>query len=137
MNAIRMAALALAGTAFLASACSSPPYPALAIENDAELANHVVVTEGSLQDVVRVGHPLVERMPATNVLRVVVPVRNIDSEPIEVLAEMTFQTVQKQPIGDDTNRQYMRIPAGGTKNFECISKKQEAADYVLRLGWNK
>ncbi|MBK8099906.1 MAG: hypothetical protein IPK26_22620 [Planctomycetes bacterium] len=136
MKSFRYPVPACAALAIL-TGCSSPPYAAYAIEDDAELVSHVVVADGSLQDVVRVGQPLVERMPGNNALRVVVPIRNVDDEPIEILAEMSFQTVQKTPLMDDTNRQYKRIAAGHTINFEAISRKQEAADWVLRLSWNK
>jgi hypothetical protein len=120
----------------LATACSSPPYPAYSIESDAEQISHVVVQDPALHDVIRVGNPLVERTPGGNNLRVVVPLRNIDDDYIQILVQMTFQNGQKVPIGDDTNRQVLTIAPGHTINYECSSKRQEAVDYVLRLGWN-
>lgn len=66
----------------LAAACSAPPYPAYAIENDAEATAQVVVADASLQAVVRAGRPLVERTQQGDFLRVVVPIRNVDDEPI-------------------------------------------------------
>lgn len=120
----------------LLAGCASRPYPAYAIENDAELISNVVVSDGALQDVVRVGRALVERTQGGE-LRVVVPVRNIDDEAIEVLAQMSFQDGQHQPIGDTTNRQVRILPAGGTIDMEWISRSREAADWVLRLHWNK
>ncbi|MDO8349426.1 MAG: hypothetical protein Q7T30_04260 [Planctomycetota bacterium] len=119
----------------LLAGCAARPYPAYAIENDAEMISNVVVSDGSLQSVVRVGKALVART-ASGELRVVVPVRNIDDEPIQVLAQISFQDAQRQPIGDTTNRQVAIIPAGGTVDMEWISRSQQAADYVLRLGWN-
>jgi len=119
----------------LLAGCAARPYPAYAIENDAELISNVVVSDGSLQSVVRVGKALVARTEG-GLLRVVVPVRNIDDEPIQVLAEISFQDAQRQPIGDTTNRQVRLIPAGGTVDMEWVSRSQQAADYVLRLGWN-
>ncbi len=121
----------------LLAACSSaPPYAAYAIEDDAELGNHVVVADKALRDVIRVGHPLVERVPGDN-LRVVVPIRNIDDDPVQVLAQLDFRDRQQRPLGDSTNRQVMTIPPGMTVNFECISVRSDAMDYILRIGWNK
>jgi len=119
----------------LLAGCAARPYPAYAIENDAEMISNVVVSDGSLQGVVRVGKALVERTKGGE-LRVVVPVRNIDDEPIQLLAQISFQDAQRQPIGDTTNRQIAIIPPGGTVDMEWISRSQLAADYVLRLGWN-
>lgn len=119
----------------LLAGCAARPYPAYAIENDAEMISNVVVSDGSLQSVVRVGKALVERTKGGE-LRVVVPVRNIDDEPIQLLAQISFQDAQRQPIGDTTNRQVAIIPPGGTVDMEWISRSQLAADYVLRLGWN-
>lgn len=122
----------------LLSACSSaPPYAAYAIEDDAELGNHVVVSDKSLRDVIRIGHPLVERIPGGDNLRVVVPVRNIDDDPVQVLAQLDFRDRQQRPLGDSTNRQVMTIPAGMTVNVEAISVRADAMDYILRLSWNR
>ena len=119
----------------LAGCSSTSPYPAYAIEDDAEQISNVVVSDLSLQDVVRVGKAQMLRT-SSGQLRVIVPVRNIDSEPIQVLAQISFQDAQRQPIGDTTNRQVAIIPAGGTVDMEWTSRNQQAADYVLRLGWN-
>ncbi len=132
-----MKSLFLPGVALaLLAACSIRPYAAYAIENDAELISNVVVADGSLQSVVRAGKALVARTPQGQ-LRVVVPVRNIDDEPIQVLAQMSFQDDQHQPIGDTTNRQVAIIPAGSTVDTVWISRSQQAADWTLRLSWNK
>lgn len=121
----------------LLAACSSPPYAAYAIEDDAEQIASVVVSDSGLQGVVRVGRAKVDRRPADDQLRVVVPVRNIDDEQIQLLAQISFRDAQQAPIGDTTNRQIVTIPAGGTVDLEFFSRNREAADYVLRLGWNK
>ena len=119
-------------------ACSSaPPYAAMAIEDDAEATSNVVVTDGELHDIVRVGQAFVERVPGTNQLRVTVPIRNIDDETIQILAQMSFLNGRKQPIGDDTNRQVKILAPGDTITYVAISKQVEAADWTLRLGWNR
>lgn len=119
-------------------ACSSaPPYAALAIENDAEATSNVVVTDAELHDVIRVGQAFVERVEGTNQLRVTVPIRNIDDETIQILAQVSFLNGRKQPIGDDTNRQVKILAPGDTITYVAISKQAEAADWTLRLGWNR
>ena len=122
---------------FSAVACSAPPYAAYAIEDDAEAVSQVVVGDATLQDVLRAGRPLVERMAPDDNLRVIVPIRNIDDEPIQVLAQMAFLDLQRQPLPDETNRQVLTLAPGMTQNFESISRGRKAADFVLRLTWNK
>jgi uncharacterized protein YcfL len=130
--------LAAVPFALLLTACgSAPPYPAYAIEDDAEAITQVVVTDASLQAVIRAGRPLVERLKTDDYLRVVVPVRNVDDEPIQVLAQMAFLDAQRQSLSDETNRQVLIIPPGGTSRFEALSRDARAADFVLRLSWNK
>ncbi|MCA8951470.1 MAG: hypothetical protein KDE27_18325 [Planctomycetes bacterium] len=116
--------------------CAAPPYPAYAIENDAEQVANVVVADGSLQDVVRIGEALVERTQGGE-LRVIIPVRNIDSESIQILAQISFLDSNRHSIGDTSNRQVKLIGAGSTVDLDWTSVKTEASDYVLRLSWNK
>ena len=118
------------------AACATPPYPALTMENDAEQVANVVVTDGSLRDVVRVGRALVERTPGGE-LRVVVPVRNIDSETIQILAQIGYLDANAAPLGDDSNRQVQILPSGTTQTLQWTSHDTRAADYVVRLSWNK
>lgn len=119
------------------AACSAPPYPAYAIEDDAEKVSQVVVSDASLQAVVRAGNPLVERVQPGDFLRIVVPIRNVDDEPIQVLAQAAFLDGQRNTLPDETNRQVLLLPPGGTSNFEALSRQPRAADFVLRLSWNK
>lgn len=132
-------ALSVAVLGLVSASCSSaPPYAALAIEDDAEMAANVTVTDGELLDVIRVGtNPLVERVPGTNQLKVVVTIRNIDDEPIQILAQMSFLNAQKQSIGDDTNKQVKLLAPGETITHTAISKMAEARDWQLRLSWNR
>jgi len=132
-----MKRLALLASLALLSACATRPYPAYAIEDDAEERASVVVSDRGLQGCVRVGKALVERVPGSNSLRVVVPVRNIDDEEIQVLAQMTFRNRQKVSLGDSTNRQVMVIPPGSTMEFVSTSRTEEAHDWLVRLSWNK
>ncbi len=123
---------------FVVAACSSPPYAARTIDDDAEMESNVTVTDSELYDVLHVGrNPLVERVPGTDQLRVVVTLRNVDDEAIQVLAQMSFLNAQKQPIGDDTNKQVKLLAPGETITHTAISKSAEARDWQLRLSWNR
>jgi uncharacterized lipoprotein YajG len=132
-----MKALSIPSALLLLAACEAPPYAALTIDSDAEMASQVVVSDASLQGVVRVGHPLIERMNPDGQLRVIVPVRNIDQEEIQILAQFAFLNAQRQPLPDETNSQVKILRAGSTMNVEAISRGREAADFTLRLTWNK
>jgi hypothetical protein len=123
--------------ALLLAGCSAPPYAALPIEDDAELTSNVVVADDDLYDVVRVGRPKVERVPGTDQLKVVVPVRNIDDERIQVLLQISFLDNDRAPIGDDTNKRVQLIGPGATENFMAISKRADTKDWVLRISWNR
>lgn len=119
------------------AACASPPYAARSIEDDAELASNVVVADGELCDVVRVGRFGVERVAGTNQLKVVVPLRNIDDETIQVLVQTSFLDDQKRPIGDDTNQQVKILGPGMTTMVVVTSKLERAQDWTMRLAWNR
>jgi hypothetical protein len=122
----------------LFAACgSAPPYAALPIEDDAEQLSNVTIADKELLDVVRVGQAGVDRVPGTNQLRVMVPIRNIDDEPIHILAQMSFRDGRRMPIGDETNQQVKLIGPGATLPLVVISKSDAAQDWVLNLTWNR
>jgi hypothetical protein len=138
MNFLRLSVPAALGALLLGACGSAPPYAAHTIEDDAELETNVTVTDSELRDVIRVGeNPRVERVPGTNQLKVVVTIRNIDDEPIQILAQMSFLSGQKEPIGDDTNKQVKLLAPGETITHVAISKMAEAKDWQLRLSWNR
>lgn len=138
MSAMKIASLLCGSAAMLLTGCAyGPPYAALRIENDAERISNVVVADAELYDVVRAGDASVERVAGTNQLKVVVPIRNIDDEPIQVLLQVSFLDLQKRPIGDDTNRQVRILAPGSTITHTVISKQAEASDWVMRIDWNK
>lgn len=129
--------LAIAACAVWFASCSSTaPYPAYAIEDDAELISSVVVADSVLQDIIRVGRPQVSRLE-TGELRVFVPVRNIDDEEIQVLTQISFRDEQRQPVGDNSNRQVKLIAPGDTVDLMWTSLSRDAADYVVRITWNR
>jgi hypothetical protein len=121
-----------------AAACSSgPPYDALMIEDDAVLVSNVKVTDGELRDVVRVGRAAVERVSGSNQLKVMVSIRNIDIEPIEVLVQVSFLDGRKMPIGDDTNQQVKVISPGMELPLVVLSKFETAQDWKMTISWNR
>lgn len=132
-----MKALTIPSALLLLAACEAPPYVALAFDSDAEVTSQVVVSDASLQNVVRVGKPLMERMNPDGQLRVIVPVRNIEQEEIRILAQFAFLNAQRQPLPDETNSQAKILRAGSTMNVEAISRGRDAADFTLRLTWDK
>ncbi len=121
----------------LAACSSGPPYAARTIDDDVEQTTNVSVLEASLLDVVLVGRTGVERVPGTNQLKVIVPLRNIDDEPIQVLVQTSFLDGQKRPIGDDTNQQVKLIGPGATLPVIVVSKFDLAQDWIMRLAWNR
>ncbi len=131
--------LPLSGLLVIAfAACSSaPPYAALPIEDDVEDTTNISVADAELQDVVRVGRAGVERVPGSNQLKVMVPIRNIDDEPIQVLVQVSFLDGRGDPIGDDTNRQVKLIGPGSTLPVVFTSKQDRAQDWQMRLSWNR
>ena len=133
-----MKALSTTSALLLLAACAAPPYSALRVDSDVEATSQVDVSDMSLQSVVRVvGHPLIERMNPDGQLRVIVPLRNIDNEEIQILAQVAFLDAQRQPLPDESNKRVMILGAGSTMNFEAISRGRDAADFTLRLTWNK
>lgn len=130
--------LLVSALALVFAACSSaPPYAAQRIEDDAEATSNVVVSDAELYDVVRVGLAGVDRVPGTNQLKIVVPIRNIDDEPIQVLVQVSFLDGRKMPIGDDTNQQLKLIGPGSTLPVIVMSKSEMAQDWTMRISWNR
>jgi hypothetical protein len=123
--------------ATLAGCSSAPPYAALPIEDDAEMESNVVVADKELLDVVRTGRAGVERVPGSNQLRVMVPLRNIDDETIQVLVQVSFLDGRKMPIGDDSNQQVKIIGPGSTMPLTFTSKSDAAQDWTMRVSWNR
>lgn len=121
------------------SACASgPPYPMRVMEADAESISNVVVTEENLEAILCLaGRPGVERVPGTNQLRVVVTIRNIANEPVEVLVQVGFLDGRRTPIGDETNQRLYMIPANGTLPITVLSRNDIAQDWTMRVGWNR
>ena len=133
MNRSRTALLAFA---LSLAACSSVPYGALPIDERQDPIPNVEIRDTRLYDIVRVGKPIVDRVPGSNQLRVSVQLCNIDQERIQVLAQVTFLDANKQPIGDETNKQVLILASGDVVTHEAISDKTEAVDWVMRIRWN-
>ena len=124
-------------TAALCAACASPPYAALSIDADAELGSNVFVVDLELRDVLRIGRVGVERVPGSNQLKVVVPIRNVDDEEHKILVQTSFLDGMKMPIGDDTNQQVKLLGPGQTLPVVVISKLDAAQDWTMTITWNR
>lgn len=129
--------LPVAALVLFAGCGAAAPYAARAIEDDAEQTSAVVIEERSLHAILRVGKPLLERIPVTNQLRVTVPVRNIGDESIQFRAQMTFLDGKREPIGDETPRSLQFLEPGHTVYVTVTSQRANADDFVLRLSWNR
>lgn len=134
MTSIRLRPIALG--LLLLGACSAPPYAVRSIENDAESYASVVAGDASLYAIVEAGKPRVSRV-ADNCLQVMLPIRNIDDEQIQILTQVEFRDREQLPLGDMTNRQVMTIAPGATVLLTSTSRTDAAQDYVVRLFWNK
>ena len=121
----------------LASCASGPPYAAQPIDEDAAQPANVMIADASLWDVVQVGRAAVERVPGSNQLKVIVPIRNIDDEPIQVLVQVSFLDGRKMPIGDDTNQQIKLLGPGATLPLVVVSKLDTAQDWRMNISWNR
>ena len=75
----------LAALACLSACSSMAPYPGQAIEDDAEQATNVVVSSTRLHRDLRFGRASVKRVEGTNQLKVIVPIRNVGDDGLQVL----------------------------------------------------
>ncbi|MFT7537399.1 MAG: putative lipoprotein YajG [Hyphomicrobiaceae bacterium] len=123
----------LMATMFLASCSSVAPYAALPIENDAEQVSNVVVTNAELRSKLRVGRAGVRRVDGSNQLKVIVPIRNVSENQLQIRIQVSFLDLEKAPIGDDTNSQVQIIGPGETHNHSVTSTMSEARDWVMRI----
>ncbi|MCA8976258.1 MAG: hypothetical protein KDC98_16175 [Planctomycetes bacterium] len=116
--------------------CAARPYPAFGIEDGTEPIDHVVVSEASLQDVVQVGRPQIERV-ADGGARVVLVVHNGDIETIEVMAELVLLAEGREPVGAAGNGQVAVIGPDCTVAVGWDWPVGRDSGYEIRLSWNK
>ena len=122
--------------ALVVTACSGPPYAARPIENDVEDYTQVVVQNADLRDAIRVGQPILSRLDSGQ-LKVLAPIRNVTDRELQVLAEVEFKDGDGVPYGDRTPAQVLILSPGGTYTHTVSSMQARAADFVLRLRWNR
>lgn len=109
------------------------PYPGQAIEDDAEQATNVVVSSTRLHRDLRFGRASVKRVEGTNQLKVIVPIRNVGDDGLQVRVQVSFTDLEKLPIGDETNFQVALIGAGETYSHSVTSATSQARDWILRV----
>lgn len=122
--------LALSGLVF-PLACSSTPMPADGVSDD-EVSTYREIFADDLRGEVEVERPVMQRTPQ-NQLKVVVPLRNVSGDDLRVLVQIQFLDELGAPSGDETNRQVMILPRGGTKAFTATSLTSNARDYKLYI----
>lgn len=110
---------------------------ALAVGCASPSGKFVEFADPDLAGVVELGQPAVERLEATNYLKVTVPIRNITDEQVQLLVEMEFRDFNELPYGDNTPSRVMIIERGMSKNFSATSLKPIAMAYKMRLRWNR
>lgn len=98
---------------------------------------NVEYADPDLSGVVELGAPAIERLRESNNLKVIVPIRNVTDEQVQILVQMEFRDANQLPYGDVTPSRVMVIPRGMTKNFTATSLKPIAMDYRMRLRWNR
>ncbi|MFO0314393.1 MAG: hypothetical protein ACK539_14320, partial [Planctomycetota bacterium] len=106
-------------------------------EADADRGSNEFVVALELRDVLRIGRVGVERVPGSNPLKVVVPIRNVDDEEHKILVQTSFLDGMKMPIGDDTNQQVKLLGPGQTLPVVVISKLDAAQDWTMTIAWNR
>jgi hypothetical protein len=128
---------ALAVLAVVAAACSSgPPYAARRIGDGPELGN-IKVFDSALNDIIEVGPANVDRVPTTNQLKVMVPIRNTSDTPIQIRVQVSFLDGRKLMIGDDTNEQVKLLSPGSTMPHVVMSKQDLAQDWEMTINWHR
>ena len=125
--------ICLSGLLAFASCGGARPYAALSIEDDAEMVSNVVVSNGGLYDAIRVGRAGVQRIPTSDQLKVMVPIRNISNSTLQVRVQTSFLDLERQPIGDETNQQVQILSPGATVTHTAISSTTAARDWTMRI----
>ena len=113
MNILRALSFAatLSAVCLVCGACSAPPMP----------ADGQTVYEGEPREIfaddlrgeIEVGVPTMRRTPG-NQLQVVVPLTNVARRDLRLLVQVQFLDELGAPSGDETNRQILLLPRGGT-----------------------
>lgn len=132
MNILRALSLAatLSAVSLVCGACAAPPMPAdgqTVYEGDPR-----EIFADDLRGEIEVGVPTMRRTPG-NQLQVVVPLTNVARRDLRLLVQMQFLDELGAPSGDETNRQILLLPRGGTHGFEATSRTSSARDYRLYL----
>lgn len=133
MKSPRNHMLCFAALFALAACGGARPYAALPIEDDAELVSNVVISDPDLYDAIRVGRSGVERVPGSDQLKVMVPLRNISDGTVQVRVHTSFLDLAKQPIGDETNQQVQILSPGMTITHTAMSATAAARDWTMRV----
>ena len=128
--AISLATLAL-------SSCSTIWLPAHSIEDERVCAPGIIVHGDSLQGILRVGTPRAELVWPDNRLLVCLPVRNVDIEPIRVVAEVRFLESGARGITQISRQTVMALSSMEGGQVELLSAGPGDFGFEVRLMWDK
>lgn len=127
---LSLVALALSG-------CSTIWLPARSIENEKHSAPGIIVHGDSLEGIVRAGPPQAESVWPDQRLKVVVPIRNIDIEPIRVVVEIRFLEAEAGRIAEVRRRVVLSLESMEVRQAELSSSGPGVFGFEVRLMWDK
>lgn len=109
----------------------------LAVGCTSTRGNFVEFSDPDLAYAVELGPAVAERLEASNNLKVIVPIKNITDEQVQLLVQMEFRDANDYPIGDNTPSRVMILERGASKDFSATSLNPVAMAYKMRLRWNR
>ena len=119
------------------SSCSTIWLPAHSIENEKVFAPGIIVHGDSLQGILRAGRPRTESVRPDQRLRVVVPIRNIDIEPVRVVVELRFLQADAGQITEVRRQTVLSLSSMEVREAELTSSGPGVFGFEVRLMWDK
>ena len=119
------------------SSCSTIWLPAHSIENEKVFAPGIIVHGDSLQGILRAGRPRAELVWPDQRLRVVVPIRNIDIEPVRVVVELRFLQADAGQITEVRRQTVLSLSSMEIREAELTSSGPGVFGFEVRLMWDK
>lgn len=119
------------------SSCSTIWLPAHSIENEKVFAPGIIVHGDSLQGILRAGRPRAESVWPDQRLRVVVPIRSIDIEPVRVVVELRFLQADAGKITEVRRQTVLSLSSMEVREAELTSSGPGVFGFEVRLMWDK
>ena len=129
--------LAISLTALVLGGCSTVWLPVYSVEVDTDQVPGVVVRSETLQGVLRVGTPSLDLLAGSGGQVVLgLPVRNIDIEPIRVVAELRFLAADSQGVREHKQRAVMELPSMEVRELRVVSAVTGVFGFEARFTWD-